>query len=219
MQKIANGYQQITHYLKKIDFLPLLALRLYLAPIFIMAGYHKYTHFDDMVAWFGNTDWGLGLPLASLMVALTIFAELMGGLALLFGVWVRFFSLSLLVAMAVAMVKVHLPHGWHAITPTDPNTSIAQLFAFTNMGQASLANSVAASERLARAKAILQTHGDYDWLTQTGDFVLLNNGIEFGMTYFVMLFVLLCYGAGRYVSVDDWVKRFYQKRHQNMAML
>lgn len=195
---------QINNQLYKANFLPLLAIRLYLAPVFIMAGWHKYVHFSDMVQWFGNSEWGLGLPFAPLMVALAIIAELLGGIALLLGVFTRGFSVMLLVTMLVAIFKVHLQNGWHAITPTDPSTSIAQLFSFSNLGQASLQNSIHAGEKLNQARELLQTHGDYDWLTQTGNFVILNNGIEFSVTYFVMLLVLVVYGAG-YMSIDKLI--------------
>lgn len=195
---------QINNQLYKANFLPLLAIRLYLVPVFIMAGWHKYVHFSDMVQWFGNSEWGLGLPFAPLMVALAIIAELLGGIALLLGVFTRGFSVMLLVTMLVAIFKVHLQNGWHAITPTDPSTSIAQLFSFSNLGQASLQNSIHAGEKLNKARELLQTHGDYDWLTQTGNFVILNNGIEFSVTYFVMLLVLVVYGAG-YMSIDKLI--------------
>lgn len=195
---------QINNQLYKANFLPLLAIRLYLAPVFIMAGWHKYVHFSDMVQWFGNSEWGLGLPFAPLMVALAIIAELLGGIALLLGVFTRGFSVMLLVTMLVAIFKVHLQNGWHAITPTDPSTSIAQLFSFSNLGQASLQNSIHAGEKLNKARELLQTHGDYDWLTQAGNFVILNNGIEFSVTYFVMLLVLVVYGAG-YMSIDKLI--------------
>jgi len=37
----------------------------------------------------------------------------------------------------------------------------------------------------------------------------LNNGIEFAATYFIMLLALFFTGAGRYASVDYWVRRKY----------
>jgi uncharacterized membrane protein YphA (DoxX/SURF4 family) len=40
---------------------------------------------------------------------------------------------------------------------------------------------------------------------------MLNNGMEFAATYFVMLLVLLVYGGGRYVSLDYWLKRAVNK--------
>ena len=45
-------------------------------------------------------------------------------------------------------------------------------------------------ERLSKARALLREHGQYDWLTAKGGYVVLNNGIEFGVTYLVMLLVL-----------------------------
>ncbi len=58
--------------IKWLDGLPPLLIRLYLAPIMIAAGLHKLHNYDDMVAWFGNADWGLGLPAPALMVSLAI---------------------------------------------------------------------------------------------------------------------------------------------------
>ena len=40
-----------------------------------------------------------------------------------------------------------------------------------------------------------------------GQFGDLNNGIEFAMTYFIMLLVLFFQGAGRFLSVDYWIER------------
>lgn len=205
MNKYVAYYDKLVVSLKKIDFLPLLAIRLYLAPIFIMAGLTKYHSFYDTVAWFGNGDWGLGLPFASFWVVVVIIAELIGGVALLLGVATRLFGLLLAITMAFAMLLVHLKNGWHAIAPTNPTTNIAQLFG--RYGQASLDNSIQAGERLNKAREILQSYGNYDWLTETGNFVILNNGVEFGMTYFIMLLVLIIYGAGRIISVDFWLNK------------
>lgn len=193
-----------------MDVLALVALRLYLAPIFIMAGLNKYQNFDSVVQWFGNSEWGLGLPFASFWVMMVIIAELLGGVALLFGVATRLFGMLLAITMVVAIKAVHLKNGWHAITPTDPSTSIANLFG--SLGQASLQNSIEASQRLNKAREILQAHGNYDYLTETGHFVILNNGIEFAMTYFIMLLILIVYGAGRFLSVDYWLFKKFMGR-------
>jgi hypothetical protein len=66
------------------------------------------------------------------------------------------------------------------------------------------------AEKLARAKEILQEHGDYNWLTSSGNVVILNNGIEFAITYFVMLLSLFFMGGGRYVSADYWLAKRFQ---------
>ena len=63
---------------RAFDFLGPLALRLYLAPIFWMAGTSKFSAFEDTAAWFGNPDWGLGLPFPTLMAFLATSTELLG---------------------------------------------------------------------------------------------------------------------------------------------
>ncbi len=205
-RQLLRRYHQGVMGLRKLEFVPLLLLRLYLAPIFIVAGYNKWQNFADMVAWYGNSDWGLGLPFPTLMVALTIFSELFGGMALLFGVLTRLFSAILSVTMGVAIAKVHWVNGWFAIAPTDTDTSIARFFGWFSQAIASQSAIQAdeVAQRLGRAREILQEYGNYDWLTETGNFVVLNNGIEFATTYLVMLLVLVIYGAGRYVGVDYW---------------
>lgn len=213
MKTAFQFYERSIEKFKSLDFIGLFLLRIYLAPIFIVAGFAKLNSFSDTANWLGNAEWGLGLPFPELMTALVIFAELVGGFALLLGIFTRFFSVSLLIAMAVAAIKVHLSQGWFAIAPSDGSTSIASFWA--NLGfsaaQDSLNNSVAVAERLNKAKEILQTHGNYEWLTETGNFVILNNGIEFSATYFIMLLPLLFYGAGKYVSLDYFLAKFIKK--------
>lgn len=197
---LGRGYFYLLQKLKHFDGLAPLALRLYLGPIFIFAGWKKITSIEDTIAWFGNPDWGLGLPLPELMGWLAALTEFGGGIALLLGVAVRFFSIPLMVTMLVAAFAVHWPNGWQAVA--DPGW----LFANDRV--------VEASVRLAQAKEILQQYGNYDWLTAKGSFVVLNNGIEFSITYFVMCLVLLFTGGGRYVSVDYWLSRAYEYRYQ-----
>ena len=47
--------------LKGLDGLPPLLFRLYLAPIMMAAGLHKWHNYEDMVGWFGNADWACWL--------------------------------------------------------------------------------------------------------------------------------------------------------------
>ncbi|GGF94707.1 hypothetical protein GCM10010995_09920 [Cysteiniphilum litorale] len=54
--------------------------------------------------------------------------------------------------------------------------------------------------------------GRYNYITELGDPVILNNGIEFAATYFIMLLVLLCYGGGRYVSADYWLSKAFNRK-------
>ena len=88
---------------------------------------------------------------------------------LLFGFAVRWISIPLIVTMLVAIFAVHWPYGWQAIA--DPSAPFAN------------ERVLAAAEKLERARSILREHGNYDWLTASGKFVVLNNGIEFAATY------------------------------------
>ena len=45
--------------------------------------------------------------------------------------------------------------------------------------------------------------------TENGSFVVLNNGIEFAATYFIMCLALFFIGGGRYVSLDYWIRKRY----------
>ncbi|MBR9829412.1 MAG: DoxX family protein [Oceanospirillales bacterium] len=175
------------------DGLAPLLLRLYLAPIMLQAGWNKLSHFEDTAAWFSNPDWGLGLPFPELLAALAAGTEFFGGLLLLIGLAVRWISLPLMVTMIVAAVTVHWDNGWLAIA--DPSSWLAN------------ERVMESAERLQRARAILQEHGNYDWLTGRGSVVILNNGIEFAATYFVMLLSLFFTGGGRFTSLDCWLAR------------
>ena len=186
--------QAVGQRLQYLDGLPPLLLRLYLAPIMMQAGWNKLSHFSDTAAWFGNPDWGLGLPFPELMAALATGTELIGGALLVVGLATRWVSIPLLFTMLVAAFSVHWENGWLAIAD----------------GSSWLANDrvLEAGERLSRAKDILQEYGNYDWLTGRGSVVILNNGIEFAATYALMLLVLITNGGGRYTSIDYWIARF-----------
>lgn len=67
-----------------------------------------------------------------------------------------------------------------------------------------------AIDRMEHAKDILKEHGDYSWLTENGPIVILNNGIEFAATYFIMLLALLVIGAGKFASLDYWIARKFR---------
>ncbi|MCH2255870.1 MAG: DoxX family protein [Alteromonas sp.] len=192
-------YQQIVARLQVADGIPLLLLRLYLAPVMIQAGWNKASSFDSIVDWFGNDDYGLGLPMPLVMAFLATAAELVGGVLLLLGALTRLVSIPLMVTMIVAMVSVHAKNGWLAIA--DASSWLADGTILLNE------NIMAAPEKLAAAKSLLQEHGHYDWLTSSGNFVVLNNGIEFAATYFLMLLVLFIYGGGRFFSVDYYVNK------------
>lgn len=199
MNKLLRKLHDLLNLTSMADFMAPLALRLYLAPIFWMAGTGKLANMDSTIDWFGNADWGLGLPFPALLAWMATLTEVGGAILLVLGLAVRWISVPLLVTMVVAMVTVHWQNGWLAIAEGSNS-----LFASDR--------TVAAIERLDRAKEILQTHGNYDWLTEHGSIVVLNNGIEFAATYLIMLLVLFFYGAGKWLSADYWVHNWLKAR-------
>jgi len=195
MNALAQWYYAIHNglfsRLRYLDGLAPLALRLYLVPVFWMAGTQKIAGMESTIEWFGNPEWGLGLPLPWLMAHLAAYSEAIGALLLLLGLATRWISIPLMITMLVAIFKVHWVHGWPAIADSSAE---------------------AVAVRLGAAREILSEHGNYDWLTETGNFVVLNNGIEFGVTYLIMLFALLFTGGGRYTSVDYYLSRLWPAR-------
>jgi uncharacterized membrane protein YphA (DoxX/SURF4 family) len=164
------GLHALLNTTRHVDFLGPLALRLYLAPIFWMAGSNKLQHMESTIEWFGNPEWGLGLPFPALLAWLAALSEAGGAILLLLGLGVRYIA-----------------EGANSL--------------FANE------RTLGAIERLDKAREILREYGHYEWLTENGSFVVLNNGIEFAATYFIMLLVLFFIGAGRYLSVDHWLQR------------
>jgi len=199
MTLVFQRLQALLDSTRSVDFIALVMLRLYLAPVFWMAGMNKLADMESTIEWFGNPDWGLGLPLPALMAWLAALTGAGGAILLLLGLAVRWVSIPLLVTMFVAMVTVHWQNGWLAIAE-----GAQSLFATDR--------TIAAVERLDRVKSIVQTHGNYDWLTEHGSIVILNNGIEFAATYICMLLVLFFYGAGRYLSLDYWAEKWLKSR-------
>ncbi len=201
-----NLYARIVTGLRYTEGLPLLLLRLYLTPVLLQAGWNKYLNFADTVAWFGDMEYGLGLPFPTLLAALAIAAEIGGSLLLLFGLFTRLAAFSLAITMLVAMVTVHAKNGWLAIADASSWLADGTLWHSERI--------LAAPEKLQRARDLLQQHGNYDWLTESGNLVVLNNGIEFAATYFIMLLCLLWFGGGRYMSVDFYLARVLENKNR-----
>jgi len=189
--------QRLLDKTRGLDFLAPLALRLYLVPIFWMAGNKKLSDMDSIIEWFGNPDWGLGLPYPEVMAWAAALTETGGAILLLIGLAVRWISIPLMTTMVVAAVSVHMQHGWLAIAEAT--------------GPFATPRTEGAIERLEVGKQLLQEHGNYDWLTENGSFVILNNGIEFAVTYFIMLLALFFIGSGRYFSMDYWIHRGFMR--------
>ena len=172
-----------------------LALRLFLVPVFLVAGMNKIDGFDGTVWWFGES---LGLPFPTLMAGLATGTEIIGAGLLLLGLATRLTTIPLMVTMLVAIFAVHWPNGWQATHDL--------------MSWGANENTAEALNRLGIAKDILQEHGNYEWLTGKGGITSSNNGIEFGVTYFVMLLALFFSGGGKFFSIDYYLDKRFNKQ-------
>ena len=184
-------HDAIFGHLQCLDGLVPLAFRLYLAPVFWIAGTRKIAGMEQTIDWFGNPDWGLGLPFPALLAHLAAYTEVIGALLLLLGLATRWIAVPLMITMVVAIFAVHWDYGWAAIADSG-------------------ASEIAV--RLGSARDILMEHGNYAWLTEKGNLVVLNNGIEFAVTYFIMLLSLFFTGGGRYLSLDYYLPRLVPDR-------
>ena len=84
--------------------------------------------------------------------------------------------------------SVHVNNGWLAISAGDSEAHI-RLMNFMDWLNANYPKR-------------------HEFITELGEPVVLNNGIEFAVTYSLMLFSLVFTGAGKYLSLDYWIKRF-----------
>jgi len=191
IKMLANLHQRFFEKMALLNFIPLLALRLYLVPIYWQAGTRKWMAIDNTIAWFGSAEWGLGLPFPTLMAYLASLTEIAGAILLLVGFAVRWISIPLMVVMLVAAFLVHWDNGWLIIAHQGSEPAIR------------LGNFL---EWLSQNYPIR-----HEFVTELGKPVMLNNGIEFAITYLIMLLTLFFYGGGRYFSLDYWIRRYTEK--------
>jgi uncharacterized membrane protein YphA (DoxX/SURF4 family) len=202
---IANKAQDIFDKIRSyVDFIGPLLLRIYIVPVFWVASNNKWNPFDSdssldsVIQWFGNAEWGLGLPFPTLMAYMAWGTEYFGAILLALGLATRWISIPLMFTMIVAAVTVHWQNGWQAVH------DLSSPYASANAGEA--------IERLSQAKDILKEHGTYDWLTEYGNLIASNNGIEWAATYFLILLALFVTGGGKFVSVDYWLAKKFRAK-------
>ena len=179
--KAIQMYNKTTDWMSNLGDVPLLLIRLLLAYAFFGPAMEKWGNMEATIAWFGNPDWGLGLPFPALNAYMAATTEIVGVVLLVLGLGTRFISIPLIFVMLMAWFTVHIDHGWLAIASSSADPGVA--------------------ERLNMTREILQEHGNYSWLTEKGSFVILQNGAEFVVTYIVMLLSLISFGSGK-LSLD-----------------
>jgi putative oxidoreductase len=91
---------------------PLLPIRLIVGYGFMEHGWAKLAKGPDA---FANILQAMGVPGAHLMAWSTILVEILGGLAVILGVFVTLASLPMAAVLLVAMFTVHLPYGFSSI--------------------------------------------------------------------------------------------------------
>lgn len=117
MSSFIEWYDRLTDRLRAAgDWIAPLGLRLLLAYEFYSAGTRK-AGVDGTPDWFANTafpppfEW---LP-AGVNYTMLYVTEIVAALALLFGLFTRFFAFALIVVTTVAIVSVHWPDSWSGL--------------------------------------------------------------------------------------------------------
>ncbi len=114
INQLTSSYQVIRSKLDVIGtWLPQLALRLILAWEFGESGFEKL-HGTN---WFVDLSFPFPFNLLppDINWGISIFFEIAGAIALVFGVATRFFSISLIILTIVAISAVHWPEHWNSL--------------------------------------------------------------------------------------------------------
>ena len=124
MDKLKALWNSIVDILESASvWIALLPIRLLMSYEFASAGFNKFnaseTLWGDVPSWFANSQSGYPFPFNVLPIELNWFlvtwAEILGGLALLIGLFTRFWSFSLIIVTVVAIFGVHWPDDWNSL--------------------------------------------------------------------------------------------------------
>jgi putative oxidoreductase len=113
-----------------LAFLAPLATRIVVGLAFYLTGRGKWEHFDNTVTFFTE----IGIPHPEWNAAVVATLELVGGIALILGLFTRLFATALLSTMAVALLtadKERFLSTWSAasdVSPTDIPAFVFLLF-------------------------------------------------------------------------------------------
>ena len=111
---------------RRFGFIVPLATRIVIGLAFFQAGLGKWRHMDNAIGFFDS----LGIPLPAFNAYLVASMELLGGVALILGLFTRFFASGLTITMVVALLTAHSADFVAAWTPGN-ETSPTDLIAFT----------------------------------------------------------------------------------------
>ena len=141
MELLGNGrglWLRATTLLTRVQWVPLLLLRLFLGYFFVESGWGKVHNLATFAERFA--EWGIPLP--HFNAVLSAYTELVGGALLLLGLGARLVALPLAINMAVATISVKLAKVATLndfVELDEPLYGLVfLLFVFTGAGKASL---------------------------------------------------------------------------------
>jgi len=103
-------HKKIKDILVNFQSLSLLLARLIVAYGFFQPAKAKWSDINAIAEWFGS----MGMPFPTLNAYMAASTEALGVVLLTLGLFTRLISIPLMVVMVVAIVTVHLPHGFEA---------------------------------------------------------------------------------------------------------
>ena len=96
--------------IRKLDYLPLLVIRIVLAYGFLTPALLKWQNIKGIADWFENMNY----PLPHLSAYLAATTEALGVILLALGLGIRYISVPLIFMMFVAIFTVHAGNGFNA---------------------------------------------------------------------------------------------------------
>jgi len=110
MMLFKEVYIEFSRLLGYCKSIALLLIRLVLAYGFFEPAMMKWNDISAVAQWFGS----MGIPFPTLNAYMAATTELTGVILLSLGLMTRLIALPLMVVMIVAIITVHLPHGFSA---------------------------------------------------------------------------------------------------------
>ena len=107
---LKNIYPFTKNILSNGQSLSLLFARLAVAYGFYDPAMQKWSDISSVATWFGS----IGIPFPTLNAYMAASTELIGVVLLTLGLFTRLISIPLMVIMVVAIITVHLVHGFSA---------------------------------------------------------------------------------------------------------
>ena len=107
IKKMYLEFTRLSEYLKSVS---LLLARLLIAYGFYQPAMNKWADIGSVAEWFAS----LGIPFPLLNAYMAASTEITGVVLLTLGLLTRLISIPLIIVMIVAIITVHLPHGFSA---------------------------------------------------------------------------------------------------------